>query len=337
MKQTTPLEVRPLKLSDRDALLSYLQKAYPTRANLEHFIDFTLFSLPNKAYEESLVVVNGSEIVGANMFLPAEVRFNGATHDIVWSYDTKILDEYRNTEAGTLLMTECFIRKNSFGAGLSSIAIEMNHKMHSKWLGYSRAFIKLNLCSRYLLNLIQPLFAYTKHTATDFPDTISIFHKITDVSEIHHAPYWNNEAIEFSRSQDFLKWRFFSSPEKYVLYYAASRNGGDAIYFVVREMLFRHMPFLFIVDYRFNIYSPHDFATIIDAVTKLAKELKLTGTYTRSSMTLIDEILKHKGFIRKRGQGADIVTRYKPAKECNLPILYTPADSDMDFKEYDNE
>ena len=33
-----------------------------------------------------------------------------------------------------------------------------------------------------------------------------------------------------------------------------------------------------------------------------------------------------------KGQGAQIVTRFKPATKGDYPVFFTAADSDMDFK-----
>lgn len=42
------------------------------------------------------------------MFLQTKAKIGRLEYDIVWSYDTKVLDEYRKTEAGTIIVGKYF-------------------------------------------------------------------------------------------------------------------------------------------------------------------------------------------------------------------------------------
>lgn len=59
--------------SDKNALVSYIAKAYPSRKDLSSFIVFTLSYMPLGGEEMSLLIYRGQEIIGANMFLRTKV------------------------------------------------------------------------------------------------------------------------------------------------------------------------------------------------------------------------------------------------------------------------
>lgn len=325
---------RNFQPSDKKALLTYLQKAYPDRKDLESYVDFTLFRTPKTEEEKSLLIFKDEEIIGANMFLQTHARIGTSEFPIVWSYDTKVLDEYRGTDAGTILCGEAFFIKNSFGAGLSEISKKINTRIHTHFIAKSIAFIKLNV------HLVRNLFTFKNRCVEDsrFPEQINtclgVFSRLNRAEELHQPKggYWNENVVEFERSTVFLHWRFFSSYRKYQVYACklGDRKRND-IYFVCRQYLLYGISVLYVVDYRFDITNTAEQDAIIEAAEKLAAKLKFAGVYIRSSLPFFSERLKKHFFLRKK-DGADIVTRFKPALGFEGRVFHTSADSDMDFK-----
>lgn len=328
------LYCREFQSSDKEAFLRYLSKAYPTRENLEAFVDFTLFRAPKMTREKSLLMFRGEEIIGANMFLQAHVRVGVDEYPIVWSYDTKVLDEYRNTDAGMIICSEAFFVKNSFGAGLSEISKKIGTRIHTHFIAKSVAFIKLNV--HLVGNLFVPpskcgkAICYPKQINT----RLGAFFLLDRAEDLYlpQGGYWNENIVEFNRSTDFLHWRFFSSYRKYQVYACKLGEGKrNDIYFVCRQLLLHGISVLYVVDYRFDITNATAQDSIIEAALKLAEKLKFAGVYIRSSLSSFSERLKKHFFLRKGG-GADVVTRFKPAFEYEGCVFHTSADSDMDFK-----
>ena len=323
---------------DKEALLYYLAKAYPKRQSLEAFVDFTLFRVPKAGGERSILVFKNGEIIGANMFLQTHARIGVDEYPIVWSYDTKVLDEYRNTDAGTILCGEAFFVKNIFGAGLSAISKEINKRIHSRFIAKSTAFIRLNI------NLFTSIFhIFLRKHEVVLPDSrypnhvktrLGIFSRFNNVADLYQPQgnYWNENILEFERSVEFLKWRFFSFRDKYQMYVCHLNDKcRNDIYFVCRQYSLYGMPILYIVDYRFDVNNQAEQEAIIEAASALAMELKFAGVYIRSSLSGFSGILRKYSFLEKKG-GADIVTRFKPAFEYESKVFHTSADSDMDFK-----
>lgn len=335
----TDIYARTFQSSDKEALVVYLSKAYPNRESLNRFVDYTLFSVPNGWSKESLLVFKGTEIIGANMFLQANVRIGMDEFPMFWSYDTKVLDEYRTTDAGTFICERLYTIRNCFGAGLSDISIDINRRMHSKFIGKSVAFIKLNfsIC-KYAFAPLFPIFRKKDLKDSDYPNEIKthcgIFTHLKTVSDLHlvQGNYWNKGIIEFERSEKFLNWRFFALKDKYQVYAChCIDNSKNDIYFACRQYSLGGIPLLYVVDYRFDIIDDEAQKSVIKAIISLASHIGFAGVYIRSSLLNFSNKLKQYGFIEKKG-GADIVAHVKPAIKDDFLVFHTSADSDMDFK-----
>ena len=329
---------KPLDCNDKDALLSFIKEAYPARNNPEEFLDRTVFSRPSNEWSSSIAIWDDAKIVGINMFVETYVTIGGKEHKIVWSYDTMILPQYRNTDASSLLMSNIYKRKDSFGAGLSDIAVEMNKIMKSKFIAYASAYLKVNITSKYLANFFYNFFSLKYILSKNYPINIIgdnyVFNRVNTVDEIRlpNSDYWNCDIIEFNRNHKFLQWRFFQQDSKYTLYKLIENieQDGDT-YFAARIIEWHNLPLLYIVDYRFNLRNISKFDLILKAAYKLCKTLRCAGVYIRSSLNHLEPSLKKHKFVRK-GLGTQIVTRYKPAINNDIPVLVTAADSDIDFK-----
>ena len=325
--------------SDKNALVSYIAKAYPSRKDLSSFIDFTLSYMPLGGEEMSLLIYRGQEIIGANMFLRTKARIGSEEQDIVWSYDTKVLDDYRQTDAGTLICGELFSIKNLFGAGLSQISIELQRRMRSKFIAKSVAFIRFN---RYLLRyILVPFFPSARRPIvgdSSYPPEIKTrwgkFRRLDKAGDLRYPQggYWNDGLIEFDRSVGFMDWRFFTLKDKYQVYALEVAGAGYDIYFACRQYdSFKGIPLLYVVDYRFAIGDDEGQNAIIKASLSLSRQMGFAGVYIRSSLPVFSQQLKRNAFGEKQG-GADIVARFKPATQREYAVFHTSADSDMDFK-----
>ncbi len=324
---------RNISIEDREALEIFYRKAYPQRKDIKKYLDSTLFSLPLSQIKDSLIICDDDKIIGVNLCISTKAMINNEEYDIVWSYDTLVLPDYRTTDAGTFIVEFWYKRKDIFGAGLSEISEKMSKVMKSKFIAYATAYIKFNLTSRYLINLIRPIFPLQSVYEKEFPLTLSVqdtkFQKINSPEDfvVPESGYWNNGIIEFKRDIDFIAWRFFQSDSRYTVY----QEIGGNVYFACRIIEWHNIPLLYIVDYRFDLAQIEVFNDIIDGALILMKKLNCAGLYIRCSLEPLREICEKRHFLGK-GQGAQIVTRFKPATKGDYPVFFTAADSDMDFK-----
>lgn len=328
--------VYPKSLSpeDKNALELFYKKAYPHRNDISEYLNRNIFSLPFCQIKDTLVIYDGDSIVGSNLSINTKALIGSEEYDVIWSFDTIVLPEYRSTDAGTFIGEFWFTHKEVFGAGLTDISERMWKVMKGKFIAYATAFIKLNYTSPYLFNFFKPILSNEKVLKKEFPELLntkkSTFTKLSSAAEIKIPAegYWNSEMIEFKRDVDFIKWRFFKHDSPYHVY---QKNSDDCVYFVVRLIEWHNLPLLYMVDYRFNLNNTKDFNEILDAANKIVKKLNCAGLYIRCSLETLKDICKNHGFIMK-GQGAQIVTRFKPAVKKDYPVFFTAADSDMDFK-----
>ncbi len=324
-----------LSAEDRDALIAFVKKAYPDRPNPEEYLDRTVFSLTPEARQHSLLIYSDGRIIGANMGLPASAIIGEEEYRILWSYDTLVLPDYRNSDAGTIIGAFWYQHRDIFGAGLSEISVKMQKVMKSKFIAYASAFVKPNIRSKYLLNFIRPVFS--TDFAIEFPAVIEVgknrFRRIesADAFTEHPDNYWNKGIIEFKRDRRFIAWRFFYKNSPYALY-QLDGNKYRPVYFAARKTVWHNIPLIYIADYRFDLTDTEDFTLILKSAEKLCRISKCGGVYFRSSIKELNHILKQRGYIQK-GKGAQIATRFKPAVKQDYPVFFTPADSDMDFKQ----
>lgn len=311
--------------------IEYLEKAYPEKYNKVGYAHFILNIIPKSYIDKSLFILNSYNIIGANLYIKNEALIGKNKYEILWSFDTKILPPYINSDAGVYIMEKWVRTKNQFGAGLSSISVKLQKKIGATFIGYSIPFIKI-----FPLRMIKNLFNSFNKNIIKLPDCIKVssgfrFERLLKVTDfkIPHTGYWNEDIIEFGRNQDFIRWRFFLEDNKYYVY---QKNDSTYNYLVVRVYIYKGIPLLYLVDYRFNLNNILEFYEIIETTSQLSKNLGLSGVYIRSSISQINKLLKKKKFISK-GEGAQIVTKFKPATNQIYPIFFTSADSDMDFKD----
>jgi hypothetical protein len=173
----------------------------------------------------------------------------------------------------------------------------------------------------------------------DFPEKIIIkehtFSLIKSIEKWTNA--WHNpEIIEFSRSLNFLEWRFLSFQKnirKYQFYLLD--NGNTQAYFVVRHAFWNGLNLLLIVDYRTSISETTCFNLIVKSTKKLLKIMGFDGVLITSSLSQYDIILK-KHFFIKVGTPQNIITNSNIIfDENNIEkrnfVFATMADSDGDF------
>ena len=224
-----------------------------------------------------------------------------------------------------------------FGRGLSPISFKLHLLLGEKHIGNYYKYIRF----KSLLNLLE--FArsiiikrpFLSHTINDCnPNIINIgdvcFQKKNNPSDINWE-FENNNYIEFSRDKEFLSWRFGSYPKIFTTYTYGDESGTKA-YFIIRNVIWKGLPFLLLVDYK---YRGDTLQPLLKAVSKILKKSHNYGIITLSSFSDVDRALKHNRYI-KFGFSGQIVTNVKTnlSKQQikqRKSIFVTFADSDADF------
>ena len=322
-----------------EKLLAFSRKAYPRRDPERYrlYADYVLNVLPEDKTvpHRHLIIVNPEdEIVGLNMYLPCRLWNGVRERKSCWSFETKVLDDYRKTDAGMLIFSDSIAVKSRCGLGLSAIAqaaTKIKEKFGTRWCAKLRLAVKLNV-----LGLLKKKF-FGKRPPTDaFPARAGDFSRIEGVRELRigNEGYWNKipDVMEFCRDHGFLERRFLKNPVKHALYKYNGNCRENTPYFAVRAANIRGFVWLLVVDYRLDFSDDEIFRKIVTAATGICKKSGFAGVAIASSIPRLTEQLKARHFLIKKDSPADFVSSgvlESPLEK--MTFFVTSADSDNDF------
>jgi hypothetical protein len=329
------IKVSRIKKEDIPELIKFNGRIYPKRDKIEESISFRFLNNPFSQQLYSYIsYLDDNSIIGQILLMPSQFKYNNEIKDATWGMDYVVDEKHRGSIAGVQLCKKALIENLHFGIGLSEVSLKMHLIFNEKIIGKMTKYIKIhNLFS--LINLITKRIKTIQYT---FPEKIKVgstyFNKVNKTEEIKSDNgYWNeDENLEFSRNNDFLKWRFFYYHEKYTVYKMQDdTNNFKSVYFVLRNIVWKNLNCFLLVDYRMN--SKSDFQYILKAVSKLSKLNNVAATITGSSLDSLDKELKKKLYF-PFGKKMDIVTNFKNIfsanKMDNINIMATFADSDCE-------
>lgn len=322
-----------------EKLLVFSRKAYPRRDPERYrlYADYVLNVLPEDKTvpHRHLIIVNSEdEIVGLNMYLPCRLWNGVRERNAYWSFETKVLDDYRKTDAGMLVFSDSLSVKSRCGLGLSKIAqnaTKIKEKFGTRWCAKLYLAVKFNVVGLLKQKLLG------KRPAMDmFPARAGDFSRIEDVSEliIGNGGYWNKVSgmMEFCRDHGFLERRFLKNPVKHALYKYNGNCRENTPYFAVRAANIRGFVWLLVVDYRLDFSDDEIFRKIVTAATGICKKSGFAGVAIASSIPRLTEQLKARHFLIKKDSPADFVSSgvlESPLEK--MTFFVTSADSDNDF------
>lgn len=334
--------VRKFQEKDQNALIDFNKNVFQRRDEIAESIEFRFFRHPSAVknnFETLIAEDDKGKLIGQILVIPAEFSYKNNFYPAYFGMDYFVLKENRNSLAGVILVNKFKDLVYGFGIGLNDTSIAIFKAFNYRVVGEMPKYLKIINIFTTIKGLV---FNKSKAPAEYcFPDTIkgdSIeFQRVHNPEEIvSGAGYWNHNLVEFSRSLEFVKWRYFYYPEKYFVYklHDSSVNKAKPTYFVVRPIVWKGMNCLLLVDYRFEINDSEIINSILTSVVKLSGKLKMALTITGSSLPSTERKLKKKLFF-KFGRNMEIVTKFNlGAEETNAKedrILATFADSDCDF------
>jgi hypothetical protein len=336
-----------LDLSQLHNFIEFNQKSYPKRKNIEKHFKWQFLENPlleNKEKPNVLLCKKKDKIVGQFLFNPIEWYCLGKSYRSNWGVDNYVLEEHRGISGALMALKLIRGEIPYFGTGPSEIAKKMFLPAGLKTVGDMQRFFWFRnplaplIIAKHLLFRNSPLKANQKVRDDCFPPELFLngykFKLIKDLDnwEDHH---WN-DTLEFSRSREFLKWRFFNSFKKYHFYLADNSDDlQKPIYFVVRKYFWKGVSLLFVVDYKIPQGGVLGWRSILKASKSLAKINHCDGILTMSSHKFFDKELRKKLFF-KVGKENLIITNTqldvsdKIIQDRNL-IYATMADSDLEF------
>lgn len=301
---------------------------YFNTLNSGNFIDNNIIALDDK-----------NQICGQVLYHPANYFFGNKLHNMEWSFDLYVDPDKRSDSVGLQLFE--FAKANKVGSifatGVGEKALRIEKFFGFNVIGYLKKYYKI-VNPVYLLS---GLLRAKNIKTSKFPSQVIIENKIfkkIDLKYLWNEEYpYNKELLEFERSIDFMRWRFYSEEFNYSVYQNIDQpKTVKPTYFVVRTVKIKRITSLVIVDYRYDTSLAEDFGLLLKAAQKIASILLLPIVVTGSSLQISDRILDLLKF-KVTGKDRPIICNirdYKQSKEeiINRNFIFTTlADSDGEY------
>lgn len=258
-----------------NGLILFHQKSFPSR-NSKIYLNYIFSSSPFAEFieEKFVIAIDSNEIVGEILSIPAKYHYKEINEYSVFGCDYLVILQYRNTGTGKALLKKLLKSNNYFAIGSNPSG--MSYKLHialgQKHIADSIIYFFPNLLRPLtILYSILKRFNLIRHqrllkTFVSPPMIIigtGTFKLISDLKLISenfgYKNRWNYNLLEFDRSIEYLKWRFFESPYQYYFYEYRSSNKPKEIdgYIVFRPVKYKDwFDTILVVDYRFNTNNP---------------------------------------------------------------------------------
>jgi len=337
------MEIRRFEEKDFLSLVEFNSNVFNSRDKIAESINYRFFENPyaEKSAKEILIAQDKNEkIVGQILVMPTFFSLDDKIYPAFYGMDFFVNIENRNSLTGVILVNKFKDLSNTFGIGLNDTSLAIFKAFNYKIIGFLPKYLRIN----NIFSLLRTQLSNKGKTnnSYSFPDSIcvnaSTFKRVYNAEEIISKDgYWNTNLLEFTRSKEFIAWRFFYYPGKYVVYKFLSTGNNECskpTFFVVRPIVWKKLNCLLLVDYRFDVLDTSMFSEILQSTVRLSKKLKMTGIITGCSLPSCEKKLKHNWFF-KFGRKLEIVTKFqngsKDNKQQTDTILITFADSDCDF------
>lgn len=337
--------------SDRyDDYLAFSAKIYPHRRHLAKRFQVQVLDNPflaDKAHTEILLVHDDDGmIVGQFGLAPYPFHHHGQTLISHSGFDFYVLEAYRKHGIGKMLAAAAMERMPYFGIGATPVAERIYIRLGATTVGqmYRYLWLRSPLQTGYLLG--ETIFKSHWPRKPERIGTLALPEQVTVDAATFERRYepdgaedyaWSEQVLSFTRSPEFLRWRYFDHPEHYRLY--ALQGSQPTVFFVLRRYTWRGLSLLGIIDYRLPADDARSLQQMTAAMQALARAGQFDGIVVYSSLRFIDEGLSEYGF-RKIGQPTVVVMKDEQAVDSERiarreAVLATMADCDQDFAVYD--
>ncbi len=319
-------EIIKYNSSYKEKLFLYLKRIGSN--NSDKYIEYCL-SRSEDEIPAIIVVDESDNVVGCQLFFTTEAFVKGEQRAVAWGHETYLNEEYRSY-AGL----EFVIAINCdyiMGIGLSDINRKLQKKLKNVIVDTAFNYFYIDIFFPW--GIVKKLFKTPPPSLKNIESVKAkvTFNLVHDASEIiiPNNGFWFKHKIEYDiiRDQNFINYRFINNSVYNYSVYEYHNDNGDSCYFVVRPILFRGIPTLLLVDYRY-IGDERLLDYILACVKKIARKNQIGVIQTTGAMKDVENAFESL-FCIKRPAECVIHKSLKPKSSDYISI--TPADSDVDF------
>lgn len=334
------MEIKKFEGKDYYSLIEFNKVVFNLRDNIEESFEYRFYANPfaeNRKQESLIAIDENKKIIGQILVMPSMFSYEEKQFEAYFGMDYFVKIEARKSLSGVILANKYKDLRYNFGIGLTDASLNVLLAFNVKIIGYMAKYIKINIkfaVRNYLFNK-----KVNRKQIFVFPDSISVnggfFSRVLNAEDIISSKgYWNNKLVEFTRSKEFINWRYFHYPDKYIVYkyYSNAHNISlEPVFFVVRPIIWKNTNCLLLVDYRFETTNKNLFNKVFDAIAKLSDKLKMSATITGCSLPSYKKNFRNRMFFNF-GRDLEIVTKFQVNQVNDNDLVFvTFADSDCDF------
>lgn len=329
------------------AFFEFNSKINPRQPRIRERLQWQIIENPRLADARQpcvLLAINEHDrLIGQHLHNPMEYRWAGQIHPGFFGYDFFVDPAWRGQGVGTALAAAG--ERQFFphwGLGVSErskkILLSLNNRVVGELFIYvwlRNVMSPLHLASHALFNSGRRLKKRVQRPVS-LPRELMVcgqrFALVERLPQLAAEP-WPADVLRFSRSSDFLQWRFFHPRHRYGVYLLD--EPGAVTYWVVRMIWARGLYLLALVDYCVPFGDHTRFRWILQAAKSLAKNVRADGIFTMSSHCFFDDGLANERFFRRRQPIAILTNAALAVPAARIAqrqfIVATMADSDLDF------
>ncbi len=303
-----------------DEVILFNKEVYPVRKGVEDSINLRFFKNPyqKNGIQDSYIIGSENEIAGQFLLMGTAFEFNSQKFYGIWGMDYIVKEEHRGSMLGSILAKKAIGSGIHFGVNLSEVSLKIHLAFREKIIGEAFKFLKITNLFATPKIFLKKGFHEAKKLSV--PNEINGFQLKINPESIDCNWFSDFETLVFSRSKEFIGWKYFSEKDKYYFY----QKGNS--YFVVRSIFWKGLNCIMLVDCRYDFGNPTIFNEIISTTEKLSKKVGTDAILALSSSENEFDILKKHRFLKPK-LGMPIITNFKEeVKKINLNF----ADSDLE-------
>lgn len=315
-----------------DEMIRFNQEKFSLRQGVLESFEDRFFKNPysENAIQNCQFIIENQKIFGQFLVLPTQFHYQNIHYKGVWGVDFILDDTLRGKNFGRNLAEEIFKISNYCVVGVSDVSLRIHLKNGNHIVGYAKRFIKFN-------SMISPIRLFLPKKIEDrnhrfYPDIIKVgdlqIKRVLNTDNWVFPKAWNPDFLEWDRSKEFINWRFLLHKNKYAIY------TSEDFYFVIRQVKWRKLNALILVDYRYKLGEKQHFKTILNALNKISKQSNSDVIIGFSSIPGEFDMLK-KNLYFNFGRNMEIMTTCNEVANTKK-VVVTMADSDIDTFYGDN-
>lgn len=309
-----------------EKLRAYLHKTFPSYSN--DYLDYCVQYAYNPDSDSTgyIVLTEDDQIVGCHLFFPIRAFIRGDVVNTCWGHDTYIDEAYRKEMSIDFILK--INRVPAFGIGVTDANKKIQESIRTSFIPglYTYCFVNAYSCLFKLLSS-KRLVSFRPCPTIKIDNGLFVLVNTSTEVIIPNNGFWYKEIndVDFVRDEKYLDMRFFYNR---VFRYYVYTIKGKSVYFVVRPIIFRGMPMLSVVDYRYTYNDMIGIYDIIEAAKYIAFKNHLAGVVLVSN----DKGLSTKklGIFSLKRELTLVANRFLKLSS-NISLCVTSADADVDF------